>query len=492
MANLLDISNVIRVTTLAAARGIAGINTSALALITSEDPISPDFGDYAVYRNPSGVAADFGSNSVAHRLANVVFSQAPNVITGRGSFIVVPRLTTAPASPARINSSSNVDFTALTATDYTINLNVDGGGAADILVGDIDPTSLATLNTSLNPTDVTNAGVQFIVTGTVASASVELRTIGTGASSSIAIGSAGSGTELATALNISGSATGSDAGEESIKDCILRTATQAGYFGIILDELPDDADLLEIASTVQTMDRMVFVASNDPADFAATAIFDQIRAATQTHTRCLFYSESASRAFDFAAGYASRALSTNFDAPGTATTMHLKSIVGLTADDLTETQLTAMQAAGVDFYGNFGVPVVYTSGANGFFDHIYHTLALRVRVQVAYFNFLRQTNTKRPQTEAGMTQAKSTLTNVLRIMVAAGVYGPGTWTSTETIGDPEDHIRNIEEQGFYIYSLPVGQQSQSDRAARVAPAIQIAAKEQGAIHSGDVLIGIEV
>jgi hypothetical protein len=51
-------------------------------------------------------------------------------------------------------------------------------------------------------------------------------------------------------------------------------------------------------------------------------------------------------------------------------------------------------------------------------------------------------------------------------------------------------LRNIEEVGYYIYSLPVNQQAQTEREERKAPLIQIALKEAGAIHSSNVLVYI--
>jgi hypothetical protein len=79
----------------------------------------------------------------------------------------------------------------------------------------------------------------------------------------------------------------------------------------------------------------------------------------------------------------------------------------------------------------------------------------------------------------------------METFVSAGVFAPGTWNSSTTFGTPEDTIRNVEERGYFIYSLPISQQSQAVRETRVAPLIQIAAKEAGAIHSSDVTVLVE-
>ena len=52
-------------------------------------------------------------------------------------------------------------------------------------------------------------------------------------------------------------------------------------------------------------------------------------------------------------------------------------------------------------------------------------------------------------------------------------------------------IRNIADFGYYVYSLPLAKQSQTQRDARVAPLIQCAGKDSGAIHSSDVVVMVE-
>ena len=50
---------------------------------------------------------------------------------------------------------------------------------------------------------------------------------------------------------------------------------------------------------------------------------------------------------------------------------------------------------------------------------------------------------------------------------------------------------DIMPRGYYMYSDSYTLQSQSDREARKAMPIQVAAKEAGAIHSGDILVMME-
>jgi len=486
----LDISNVIRVTILSALRGLSDINTSALAIFTDEAPIPGDYGTSGVYLNASGVADDFGSNSDTYSLAQTIFSQNPNILTGGGYLVVIPRNQSALAQPATIVGKESIDLTSLNATDFNINLDIDSGGAVDIAIGEIDTTSISTALISLNNTAITNAGVKFEISGSLATAIITLKTIADGSSKTIDIGLAGTGTDLPTLLKLSGSATGSDAGVERVKDAILRTAGSVNYFGIVLNEKQSDVNLLELAATVQTLDKLLFVGSNLSADIEG--VFSSVLNRGYTHTRCLYYSVSENDALTFAAGYGSRGLSTNFNGSDTAQTMHLKEIVGLEGDaGMTQTLLTKCGSAGVDSYVDFGVPKLFTSGANKYFDQIYSRLALKVKLQIAGFNFLAQTNSKIPQTEEGMNALKSTYRDVLSQFVTNGTFAPGTWKGSTTFGNPADHIRNIADFGYYIYSLPLSKQSQTQRDARVAPLIQCAGKDSGAIHSSDVTVLVE-
>ena len=181
----LDINNVIVVTLLSALRGLSDVNTSVLALITSEAPISSSYGTSGIYKNANGVASDFGSNSATYRLAVDVFSQNPNIISGGGYLVVIPRLASASAQPAVVLSSAAVDLTKLTATDYKIKAAISGAAAAEIAIGELDLTSLATVQTSLNVTAISTAGLQFVVTGSLTAASIELKTIATGAAAGV-------------------------------------------------------------------------------------------------------------------------------------------------------------------------------------------------------------------------------------------------------------------------------------------------------------------
>lgn len=282
-------------------------------------------------------------------------------------------------------------------------------------------------------------------------------------------------------------------GSETLATAISRTESLVQYFGILSTKDYNASEVALAAAVVQTLNKMLFVVSNDADDIASAGSFHELAEAGYDKTRCLAYlSDTTEPAKLMAAAYAGRALSTVFSGSNTTSTMHLKDLIGVTADpSMTQTQLNLCQACGADAYVNIaGVAKTFTSGANGYFDQVYNRCWFLGALEVAGFNALAKVSTKVPQTEPGMTILKGAYRLVCDAAVRNGYVAPGTWNSADRFGDVEAMLRNIEEVGYYIYSLPISQQSQTEREERKAPLIQIAIKEAGAIHSSNVLVYI--
>lgn len=282
-------------------------------------------------------------------------------------------------------------------------------------------------------------------------------------------------------------------GTEALETAIVRTKDLVQYFGILDDVVADATTVLATAAVVQPLNKIFFSAQNLAASVdPTTGIADKVRLASYTKTRCLLHIDTALNAVLMAAAYAGRALSTNFSGSNTTQTMHMKDLVGILPDDsMTQTIFAKAQTAGSDSYSSFqGVPKVFSTGANKFFDDIYNQCWFVGALEVAGFNYLAQTSSKIPQSEAGVGGLKGAYRAVVEQAIANQYCGAGAWTSPDTFGDLADFHRNILERGYYIYSAPVNAQSASDRAARKAPLIQIALKEVGAVHSSSVIVYI--
>ena len=90
----LPLSTIINVSVSAPGAQLGVPNTSALAIVTKlTAPVSWAAGQtFAVYDGPTGVANDWGSTSNVAVMANAIFSQSPNLLTGGGYLVVIPRL----------------------------------------------------------------------------------------------------------------------------------------------------------------------------------------------------------------------------------------------------------------------------------------------------------------------------------------------------------------------------------------------------------------
>lgn len=382
----LPLSNVINVTILPTPVNLGVPNINTAALISQDAPSGWSGGQtFAVYRNATDVATDFGSNSNAFAIASAFFAQQPNVLTTGGYLVIIPRLT----SPSL----------------------------------------------------------------------------------------------------------------ESVEDAIIRTINQVYYFGVMIDQelaASSPSTFATLAAYIQGIDKMFFYCSSNINDLNPGSPLDLVRQASEWNTRCLYYGNpilngaTVQQTQIVAGAYAGRALSTDFSGSLTSQTMHLKQLAVLTPDQtIGQTQLTLAGEAGVDVYVSIaGVPELFTSGANQYFDEIYNQFWLQFALQTAGFNYLAGTNTKIPQTEPGMTGLKNAYLQVCAQAVRNGFAAPGAWNSPDVFGDPASLIRNVADQGFYVYSLPVALQSVADRNARKAPLVQIAIKSAGAIQSSNVIVNV--
>ena len=270
----------------------------------------------------------------------------------------------------------------------------------------------------------------------------------------------------------------------------------APFFGILYaGYAPNDAEVIAAAAVTEPLRIKLFASSHlTSSTTPSTGLIAILTASNYKHARGLLYTVGALalNARKMAAAYAGRAMSVNFEGNATTSTMHLKDLVGIVGDpNITQAILNTAQTAGADVYAIIaGVPKVYSSGANDFWDNVYNTDWLVFSLQVAGFNALATTSTKLPQTEPGIAVLRGAYINVLNLAVRNSFLAPGAWNSSELFGNPADLIRNVAQLGFYIYSTPVNQQSQASRVARQAPLIQIAVKFAGAVHSTSVVVSV--
>lgn len=278
---------------------------------------------------------------------------------------------------------------------------------------------------------------------------------------------------------------------ETLDAAITRTADLVQYFGILSTQIESEVDMLAAAAVIQPLNKIGFFVQRLEASINPGGSIDLLRTGGFTQSRGLYYgADNDSEALVMMASYAGRGLSVNFEGSNTTITMHLKDLTGVQPDpSMTQTILNKALAAGADTYVSLqGVPKVFCSGENLFFDQIYNLRWFVGALQIAGFNYLAQSSTKVPQTESGMDGLKGAYRNVCEQAVSNQYSAPGSWTSSTTFGNQQDFLQNISQRGYYIYSSPIASQLQATREAREAPLVQIALKEAGAIHKSNVVV----
>lgn len=279
----------------------------------------------------------------------------------------------------------------------------------------------------------------------------------------------------------------------TLEDAIVAGTTSAFFGGVLwAGYSPSDDDIIAAAQACQALKKLLFVSSYLTASLDDGELFDVISSSKLTFARMFLYTASAVQARIAVAAYASALMSTDFSGSNTCRTLQMKDLVGVDVDSgIDQTIANTCETVGVDFYASIaGLPKLFSTGGNDYSDNVYNLMWLAFALEVAGFNAIATTSTKIPQTEGGMAVLKGAYQDVLNQAVVNGFLAPGEWKSPDLFGNPSDLRTNVREQGWYIYSKPVAQQSQSERESRVAPLVQIAVKYAGAIHSSDVIVNI--
>ena len=487
----LPITNVINITIENVPTGLAIPNVNNLLLLTTDTPTNLEvFGDYV---SAAQVAANYGTSSTTAAMANAIFSQTPNPLSGGGQLIVAPFNPTNPAVSATNGTWVSESLTSnlagiigITNGDWKVTLN---GGTAK---------NLTNLNfsqcTTLPQVAAVLQAALIDCTVTATSSVLTITSNKVGSSSSVAVASySGGGTDLNGSsyfAGASGTATaGANSSGETIATAIARLLPQAFFAGVITNLNIEDAAITAAATAVQAQDMLFLHHCASSTDIAG--IITTVQEALQTKTRLLPYiTGGQSVANLYKAAYAGRGFSEDFTGTDTSFTMHMKQLANVNPDPgITQTLLTATETAGGDPYISIqGYPMVFSTGGNDYFDNEYSNLALKFALEIAGFNHLAQTNTKVPQTEQGMNGLKAAYITVLEQFVNCGEIAPNSWGSSETFGDPATFLANIMQNGYYVYSLPVALQTEAARIARQAPLVQIAVKRAGAIQSSNVIV----
>lgn len=483
------ISYTIPVTLAETPSGVAEYNTNNIAIFTNEPANFSEL--FRAYLGASGVETDFGTNSLTYKMANELYAPVPNFVTGGGVLYIFPFAGVNATAATLTTGSIAANLSDLKeVSDGSLSITIDGETS---IISNIDFTSITTIADVVTVLNNLNLNVNIEAVGNTL-----LFTSRTpGDLSGVTINAISDETviDISTSsyLNVAAGTTsaGTDASGESLSAAVTRALKQVYFGGVLTTQITDAATREANSTAIQALDCIYY--DNLQSLEEITTLGAAIKAAGNGKTRTLAYSVSQELGKLAIAGYASIAKSVNYSGTDTANTLNLKTITGIKGDsNLNDTYVLAAKNNGVDIYGiTGGLSCIYSNDNNGYTDDVEANLWHKKATEVAGFNYLRQTTTKIPQTEAGMTGLKTAYAGVCEQARRNGTIAPGTWNGSVPFGDPETFKRNIEETGYYIYSIPVALQNQTEREARKAPVVQIALKRSGAFHFSEVIINVQ-
>ena len=493
MTRTVPLSYTIDVSVSTTPTGLGEYSTNSICLLTNEQPLSSEPYIWAV--NAQDVINEYGTNSLTAKMAQAFFTPVPNLRTGNGQVLVFPyngvNATCGTTTTIAITSTIISALQLVSNADLTIT--IDG---TDKTVSGLDFTNIETVADIVKILNNQYLDCNIAVVDTN---KIQFKSRNFGDNSTIALKAttSGSGTDIYGSSYLDGSNQVTVAGVDEAGTSpatALALAEEAGYFGgVLTTQMLSNDGVVAFATVIQAKDHIYYEAVNSLTNI--TTLGSAIKGASLTKTRLLAKTDQGEAISKQAiATYATIAQSTNYSGVGTALTMNLKELTGILPDgNINSTYYNIAKNNGVDIYATTeGLSCTYSFDNGYYTDDATNLLWLKKALEVSGFNYLRKTNTKIPQTETGMAGLKNAYEQRCSQGVLNGVIGTGLkWNDSIPFGDPESFQRNIEERGYYIYSLPIAQQSQAEREQRIAPIIQIAIKLSSAIHTSNVIVQIQ-
>lgn len=454
---------------------------------------------YRRYGSLEAVADDFGLMAPEYLAAQKWFSQTPQPT----ELIIARWVNTASKGGLRGGtlSSSQQAMTVWNAiTTGSFKIAKDGAPGTDIT--GLDFSGAANLNAVAALIQAALTGITCKWNSTYQRFEFESST--TGATSAVGfLAAAASGTNISAALGCTAAFSGAylytgQAAVTAVEGVQLMDSTlgQQWYGVNIPGYLPDaganTTGLLAVAAYIEgTNTKHVLGITTQEAGAISSVVTTDICYLLEQLGYKRTMSQYSSSDPNAIVSAMARIMTTNYDGSNTVITLKFKQEPGVVAESLNSSQAAALEAKNGNVFVNYNNDTaILEQGvmADGtFIDIVMGTDWLAVELQNELYNLLYTSTTKIPQTDAGMQLLTTTCEAVCSQAVVNGLLAPGVWNSG---GFGILKQGDFLPKGFYVYSAPVASQTQSDRSARMAMPIQIAAKLAGAIHSIDVAVTV--
>lgn len=495
-----NISNIVYVSVVPQGRSLSRGNMNIVALFTSQLGALSSTNRTKSYTDLSSIADDFGTTSAVYQHASVLFRGTKNPCNSGGYLVVAywrAETETVSAKAGYLKgiqlSESVVVNTLQSISDGSFKVTIDGTEqtVAGLDFRTIDELSdvVDLINDEITDATASISDQRIVITsettGLVSEVSLLTEnTTGTFIGNVLGL-SSGTG-----AVSFDGLASGTLTAETKV-DSVTEALKEEPFKGFVFIDNPTDTESKNLAVFAQAND----ILSYDVFDSALnlekdiTNVVWDIKLSGLENYRMIYRKDGDRKV---ATAEMARLHTVNFNNENSAITLNLKELKGITAEDYSQDEINKAKKVGLDLYTNFGdLPKLLTSGANGWADNVYNIIAIKNYIQTDVFNLLGTTGTKLAQIKRDVNKIVDTIEKTLILFRKANIIGAGTWNSADDFGDPLLFRRSILANGYFIYAQPLSEQSQDDRVARKSPAIQVALKLAGAIHSVDIILNIE-
>lgn len=494
MANTLPISRLIDVSVVLTSIAAQAQDLSTLLILGDSAVIDVDE-RLRTYINIANVATDFSTSADEYLAALLWFEQAPQptqLKIGRWAQTdTAGVLVGAPLSAAEQLVSA---WIGVANGGFSVTID-DAGGP--VIIGPIDFSSASNMNgvASLINTALVGQGATCVWNANYSR--FELTSATTGADSAVSFLIApGSGTDISGQMLCQSTDDGAYVADgivaESAADAAALFDAQFGqtWYGLVMPTAEVDDHLTVAAYIEAATNKHLYGVTTQDTTVLTTGTSDIAYLLSQlNYSRTLVQYSSAN---EFAVcSLFGRALTVDYNGQNTVITLMYKQEPGITAENLTPTQIDNLEAKDCNVfvaYNNSTAIVEQGKVCSGdFIDEITGTDWLAVSIMTALYSLLYTSTTKIPQTDAGEHLLVTTIESVCSQAVINGLLAPGVWNSG---GFGTLKQGAFIPKGFYVYAPPVANQLQADREARRSVAIQVAAKLAGAVHTVDVSINV--
>jgi hypothetical protein len=281
-------------------------------------------------------------------------------------------------------------------------------------------------------------------------------------------------------------------GSESVQAAVAECLQSLKWYGLTIAADLTNVEADAVAALIEASDpvRMFGYTTQEEESLSATSTTDTAYKLKNKNYRRTFAIFSSDNPYA-AASVFGRAFSVNFMGTNTTITLKFKQLPGIAAEDLKISEANALKAKNCNVFASYnnGTSILQEGVMcdGSFFDEVHSLDWLQNHLETALWNLYYTSNTKIPQTPAGVNRQCGVLERACEQAVTNGLLGEGQWNG-DSFGALEtgDYL----PKAFYVYANSLDDQAQSEREARKAPVFQIATKLAGATHFADVIVSV--